>query len=704
MKRLFFLGMALSASSAVLLASPKVSTRVVVSETVKQSLTESPRESRKNVVRQPIAPAEVSEDEIVVKVNVDIDDEGWDEFCNLLAMRIVNGVPEVYKCDLGTPPRLWEDATLDFPLPPGVYDFLAVGHTEREDPEVEGAFIIVMENVDVNTTRELTFQTEDAGLHAVFERIGPDGEPIAFGGRGEINFMIDYKGFDIYQDRITLMVDGFADLFMNKVSDVFTVTRMDLSSSSVGTLSYVQPVDFSKQMISATAEGWQSGEMDFSATPVDEIVSSWASESSGNKKNLFMKYSTMVIGERISTAGLVLDKENLVVNKVWSWAPEGYDNRYEYLLFPTGNTVATSFFGSMFGLPFRRSPEGEYMYQVGRNFMNQSKIVNALTYTDESVKLTPGNPRYTGVMEKALLCNSTPALVLLPFPNGTFEYDYIGRYGEDMAADAADFGSEIKSSSLLEALGSKSPSDINIKVDDTEYVKSRAEFAKFKYPTGKYEITITMDNVKIDGEIPGVNKTVMSYDNSEGQNFPPTVTALPFRDKEDKVTDRFDDADGTLEFFAADFSAQTHKSPSYAYATASAIQTVQVSWSVSGKDDWRPLEVIEVPELFFMPGYGYCYKGNLSQVNEKSDNKWYDLKIYLADETGASQEQVLSSAFRIENVTPAGIDTIAEGYADSPVVIYNINGAVVGYGTKVSLTPGVYVIKEGGKCRKMIVK
>lgn len=704
MKRLFLLGLALSASSTVLLAMPDASSRVVVRETVKQPLTEAARLARKNAVKPALTPAKADEDEIVVTVNVDIDDDGWDEFCNLIAVRIVDGVPEVHQCDLGMSETLWEDETVDFPLPPGVYDFLAVGHTEREEPEIEGTFIIVKENVDINTTQELTFRTEDANLHTVFERRGPDGELIDFEGRGEVSIMIDYKGFEIYQDQISLMVDGFPDLFLNKVSDLFTVTRMDLATSAVGTLSYVQKVDFSKETIGATAEGWQSAEMDFSPTPVDAIIDSWAAESSKNKKSYFMKYSTMVIGERISTSGLVLDNENVVVNKVWSWTPEGYDNRYEYLLFPTGNVASASFFGAMFGLPFRRSDSGDAMYQVGRNFMNQSKMVNSLTYSEESVNLNPGNPRYSGVVEKALLCNSTPALVLLPFPNGNFEYDYIGRYGEDMTADAANFSTEIKSSTLKEALGSKSPSDINIKVDDTEYVTSRAEFAKFKYTAGKYEVSVTMDNVKIDGEVPGVNKTVMAFDTTEGQNFPPTLTALQFRDKEDKVSDRFEEADGTLEFFAADFTSQSHKSPSYAYATTSPIKNVEVSWSPSGKDEWQAMEVVEIPELFFMPGFGYCYRGNLSQVNTPSDNKWYDLKIRLADESGAYQEQILTSAFRIEKVDPTGVGAISVGYDNSAVKIYNINGSIVASDTNSSLAPGIYIVREGDKCRKMIVK
>lgn len=699
------MGAAMAVSALVLPAMADVSSRMIVSKTVDETLTDAVRASRKSAVHastKPIRKADAGD--VTMTVNVDIDDDGWDEVCNVLAIRIVNGVPEVRQFDLGFMERLWEDETLELDLPAGVYDFMLVGHTEREEPEVEGIFILVEENVNVAETQEITLNIEDATHHTRFERRGPDGNPIELEGTGEVDFMIDYKGFEIYEDQVSLMTDGFQDLFINRITDNFKVTRLDICTTHDGVLSYVEPVDFSKETIGATSEGWQSAEVTFNPTPVNLKVDEWAASSSKNKKPYLMKYSTMVEEERIGTTITVVNDAEAKINKVWSWAPEGYDNRYEFLLFPTGNTVGTKLSCAMYGLPFRRSLSGDSMYQVGRNFMNQNQIVNALTYTAESVKLTPGNPRYSGVVDNATICGGVPALVLLPFPNGTFEYGYIGRHGEDMEVDAADLAKEISVSSLVQFLESKSPSTINVKVDDTEYVTTRGEFTKFKYPKGKYDVEITMDNVLINGGIAGSNKTVMHFDNTDGQEFPPTVTALQFRDKDDKIADEFENTDGTLEFFAADFTSQTHKSPNYAYATTSTIKSVEVSYSPSGKNEWMPMDVVEIPELYFMPGYGYCYRGNLSQVKAGSDNKWYDLKLRLADESGAYQEQILAPAFRIEKVDGSGVESVLSDNGQDEVRVYNLNGILVSKGDPSGLDAGVYIIRKGTVTRKLIVK
>ena len=117
----------------------------------------------------------------------------------------------------------------------------------------------------------------------------------------------------------------------------------------------------------------------------------------------------------------------------------------------------------------------------------------------------------------------------------------------------------------------------------------------------------------------------------------------------------------------------------------------------------------EVPELFYMPGWGHFFRGSLANINKPSANKWYDLKIYVEDEFGAWQSQTIRPAFRVEE--PLGVEDIdsddmikVEGnsiIAPDSARIFNMQGAEISH---TDLAPGIYIVTYGNKCQKIIIK
>ena len=87
--------------------------------------------------------------------------------------------------------------------------------------------------------------------------------------------------------------------------------------------------------------------------------------------------------------------------------------------------------------------------------------------------------------------------------------------------------------------------------------------------------------------------------------------------------------------------------------------SVEVSYSPFNKDEWEKLEGIEeVPEYYYYPEFGYFYRGSLKDVTGAGEKGWFDLKIRLEYATGNYQEQVISPAFRIDDLVDTGISQL----------------------------------------------
>ena len=124
---------------------------------------------------------------------------------------------------------------------------------------------------------------------------------------------------------------------------------------------------------------------------------------------------------------------------------------------------------------------------------------------------------------------------------------------------------------------------------------------------------------------------------------------------------------------------------------------VEVAYSPYQEDNWNTLEVNNVPELYYNR-MGYYYTGSLASVTGKGLDGWFDLKIKVTDAAGNWQEQVISPAFRIDDLAYSGIST-PRGDNAREVARYNQAGQRVD-----SNATGVVIVKmSDGTARKILV-
>jgi hypothetical protein len=213
--------------------------------------------------------------------------------------------------------------------------------------------------------------------------------------------------------------------------------------------------------------------------------------------------------------------------------------------------------------------------------------------------------------------------------------------------------------------------------------------------SGVVDATITTEAVKVD-DMPGSNKAQLHYTAGAEDETPPTMTMLHFKDSNGDVTDRFATADdGTVEFSAADFNFFYTPDGDCSYFRH-APETVEVSYSPYGEDNWNELPVEELPE-YYWPVMGWFYRGSLAGVTGQAEKGWFDLKFRLEDAAGNWQEQVVSPAFRIDDLAYSSVATVGSGNAHE-VARYNLAGQRVDTSHQ-----GVTIIKmSDGTARKVI--
>lgn len=193
---------------------------------------------------------------------------------------------------------------------------------------------------------------------------------------------------------------------------------------------------------------------------------------------------------------------------------------------------------------------------------------------------------------------------------------------------------------------------------------------------GVYDYAFTQSHVLVDGAPASVTANV-HIDQTTGDMEAPTLQHLMTRDADDFITDRFASPKGAfIEFCGGDFRRYEKElyQSIFNYEKAAEVKT---EWAVKDSGEWHELEVVEVPGGY-RQGWGDLYRVELDDINQPSDSKWYDLRITMVDNAGNYQQQVLSPAFSIENVTGGtnieliGVDTAAASREVS--AIYDING------------------------------
>ncbi len=304
----------------------------------------------------------------------------------------------------------------------------------------------------------------------------------------------------------------------------------------------------------------------------------------------------------------------------------------------------------------------------------------------------PTHPIFTYSVErqKENLGDDCPLLVTNPmqysamntpfggiFINKNFAFNYLGRYGETNLDDVED-------------------TQVKIQVNGEDFYEAAGPItAQPDNMIGTVDATFSLGCTTVDG-LPGSNTTLLHF-NTEGESpNPPTMTMLHFKDSNDDVTDRFATADdGSFEFSAGDFNLVTTPMGYFAFDRF-APEEVEISYSPYGEDSWNELSAEEVPE-YFWPVMGAFYRGSLAGVTGQAENGWFDLKIRLTDAAGNWQEQVVSPAFRIDDLAYSSVATVGSGNAHE-VARYNLAGQRVDASHQ-----GVTIIKmSDGTARKVI--
>ena len=268
---------------------------------------------------------------------------------------------------------------------------------------------------------------------------------------------------------------------------------------------------------------------------------------------------------------------------------------------------------------------------------------------------------------------------------GNFVFCYIGRYGEVRLVDMLNLKAEVS---------------YNGKVICNNYGTHDRDMYNFfmeRNTDGVIDAEFINENVVVD-ELPGKNITNVHYNWGAEDMTAPTLQMLWFKNQDNNVIDRFDTgANGTLEFAGGDFNF--HMLPDKYFFDCKE-QTVQVGYSPYNKNEWAALEVEEVPENFYMPGFGYFYRGSLKDVTGAGEKGWFDLKIRLEDAAGNWQEQVISPAFRIDDLVDTGIGNNNQYTITNNNAVYDLMGRRME-----SQQKGISIVRRAnGDVRKVVVK
>ena len=355
----------------------------------------------------------------------------------------------------------------------------------------------------------------------------------------------------------------------------------------------------------------------------------------------------------------------------------------------------------IYALPFYRK-DGKATY-VNRGAASSGGITTFRTIPNTNSASMEGNPAFSFFPEQRVqeYGSSCPILSLEKL-NYDAEWGqffsaypyYFGRYGEYRETDIMCLEETIKVNGEQIA-GSYS-----------EYEQLQGQWMGEGIPAGVFDITLTNRNVVVD-DLDAKNEATIHFDMGADDREAPTLQMLWFKDKDNKIIDRFAKAeDGTLEFAGGDFNFHFVSEQSYWYDIAE--QTVAVSYSPYNKNEWAALEVEEIPENFFMPGFGYFYRGSLKDVTGAGEKGWFDLKIKLTDMAGNWQEQVISPAFRIDDLVDTGISQlrIDNGQLTIPgnETVYDVMGRRVADKSSKAMKGIQIVRRQNGDVRKVVVR
>ncbi len=611
-------------------------------------------------------------------------------------------------------------------VPTGTYDFAV----QFQSMEKSDQYWVIREQVEVTEDATFTLTPEEATNHISFVNYGPDANVLKhalWGGEfdeetGE-QIILEEGDVEVTSIRNAVYLKGvgclfsgsnmvtgawpeelrtapFNEYYVNDVSDryLFTQSRTCSPGPEVWYVSYFSTNDVKAGVLENNPEDYVLCQENYQFSPhgqgepgygagvtvynlVDGKLSNWGTQSFGGiAPKQGDTYSIDVYNsisfENPNDEGLNLLVGNQFIDYfgivVQPWGEEEYDI--------AGKTIA---------MPYAIENGQQVFHNIGHfdSYGAPSGKTGALTENGRfRHQLLPAPAAFTYPVEERLgtVGDNCPinAVNVLSFYNEyqgdvmSFGNNYVGRYGESRLCDDAEVTLTFKFNG--------------------EEIEDPANWS----PNGKgtWEFTVTNTNIVVDG-LQGENKTVVYFDQTNEESTCPGIEMLHFR-SEAGITDRFATAaDGTMEFMGGAFKFNYY--PDFwdgAYDECQPME-VTVEYSPYGEENWRALAVEEVPELFQMPGWGYFYRASLAEVTGKATKGWFDVRFKLQDEAGNWQEQVVSPAFRIDNLVATAVEEVAATTARE-VARYSVDGRQL-----TAPQPGLNIIKmSDGTSKKVWVK
>ena len=589
----------------------------------------------------------------------------------------------------------WQDGTYKGEYGTGLWDFWVEFPAKIDNVR---NYYVLKEFVDIqsDTTIIIDQRTSTQAMEVVSRM--PDGEiykpDVHTYGSHNIDAGYFYCSFHRIEDGIRLFILGGMEdgkySFINELSDRFSYNYFDFFIDQNSSTSYM--IDHTGIGYNYPNENdpanWEYIEESFKPSVIDD----------GQHKSLGLMRTSCYNGLSMMSQGMDVPTGSATSEtaKIYVNAPRHNDNytllthaRYGYRV----PVISDDGSQDMITLNINGAPT--IVENGAKQYFNIGPLSNSSMWFNEVDGLVarqgyPGNLAFSFTEDQKTsdFGSGTPiCLFVYPdianvYPNWAFAY--IGRYGEEREVD-------------------RLVVDMSMKVNGTEVCTNYGLMNQYlmdpERPTGEIDITMNNENIMVDG-LQGCNYAQMHIDENNEDKDGPTVTMLWFKDGEDHITDRFATReDGLLEFSAGDFNAIFDASVSNATWFRCAKPEVEVSYSPYCEDAWDTLEVEEIPENFYMPCFGHFYRGSLGGVKGKGLQGWFDLKIRLEDAAGNWQEQVISPAFRIDNLAYSSVATVGSGNAHE-VARYTLDGRRADASTQ-----GVVIVKmSDGTAKKELAK
>lgn len=212
-------------------------------------------------------------------------------------------------------------------------------------------------------------------------------------------------------------------------------------------------------------------------------------------------------------------------------------------------------------------------------------------------------------------------------------------------------------------------------------------------------------------DIAGSNVSVLKFRTIDNVIQPiMVIQAIQMRDDDDNVTVYFTNTeDAKVCIAGGQFSHHNNQPHSTWYSCAEEVPEVEIWVSPHGEKEWHPLEVINYPDKFYMPGLGHYFEASLDGTQDYCDlDGWCDLKVSMNNEYGDCNTQILSPGFHIGDLSAVTevcderAFTVFDGCINVPVGgrIFGIDGREY---TSSLLPAGYYVILHNSKAYKIII-